>query len=977
MESSWLREQGARSVEVPLSILVINQPPVADANVPQPLLGLFWAYAGQDKVPFEHQAETFRLVTADKEVFLVAGTAAGKTLAIAVPLFEKLRTGRIRKVLLMYPTIALMEDQRRVMDRLAKITNLEIGQLQGGMSRTELMAALNKPIILATPDEVYWFFRKNVKYSGLLIYGLALVDEFVLDEAHLFNGLMLRNLAHLKQRVQLLAAKLGRHPQWHILTATPTPELRSLTDGTEVRGRSKCGDIEVTFLDPVKGYDERQNKLVNAVESALAEEAQKVLLVFNSADLAHRVFEGIKGRSQPDLPADLQWRFGRVPWGKFQAWLEQEGIAAETVEEIERWLRREGPFYLKDLEAGGVVNIPTEVVAARVAHLLEGEVWSIKRLVYSVAREGGLDLVEAVDRRLGGKGKLSQLLWLAVARAVKDRAHLESVLEALEEQIGRIQAGLEHLWADDSLQVTAPLLGEITASLQKAGVSREIAEAITAYLKHTVELPEQTAAGLRMSPRELTQRRVAFHWLDWLIKDPIRRKELVGRIWKALAENTLEVETRHIASWGDTGVPVVIYTGKMTKAERQGLIEAFASLPRAVLISTPAVEVGVDFAADVLITEQCDGHGFLQRFGRVGRRPGIQGKVVVLVKDGETYVRLFQRHRPQMNREEFSSLMAHPVDGVFPARLYAQGSAFLDATHWLVNARLGEIGDRLNQTMFGEETAALASKLQSAGLPFAYGLRGTLPEVALQGGGGGEPFYILRKVPSERLLPGDSPFEMARADMWYLEFLWKPASWKAIVVDAQSTLEASQALFWWRDGKWHVRAGYGIAADYARLFHPAIERNLRGLETAVREDLAGLLGELGPHAANPKVRPILRVGEALPLFFAPHARFILGLGDVCLQRVDADSNAVPVEDRLGKPLVLPDQTWLILYGYSKEEARDLLNAVSTLDWQEVVYDWQTLEVQGNRISGPVLLERVAGACFEVYRRLAEHVGRQV
>jgi len=63
----------------------------------------------------------------------------------------------------MYPTIALMEDHRRVMDSLAQITGLEIGQLQGGFSRSELMAVLNKPVILATPDEVYWFFRKNVK----------------------------------------------------------------------------------------------------------------------------------------------------------------------------------------------------------------------------------------------------------------------------------------------------------------------------------------------------------------------------------------------------------------------------------------------------------------------------------------------------------------------------------------------------------------------------------------------------------------------------------------------------------------------------------------------------------------------------------------------------------------------------------------------------------------------------------------------
>ncbi|MBM4432037.1 MAG: DEAD/DEAH box helicase, partial [Chloroflexi bacterium] len=564
---------------MPLSVLVTNQPPKTNNNVPEALLKLFHDYTRtQDEQVyplFQHQAEVFRALEKDKEVFLVAGTAAGKTLAIAVPLFHKLKAGRIRKVLLMYPTIALMEDQRHVMDTLADITGLEIGQLQGGVSRTELIAALNKPVILATPDEVYWFFRKNVKYSGLLIYGLALVDEFVLDEAHLFNGLMLQNLAHLKRRAQLLGERLGKHSRWHVLTATPTSELRSLTDGPEVRGQSKCGDVLATFLEPARGYDERRDKLVGAVESALAEGAQKILLVFNSADLAHRVFEGIKGRARPDLPPDLQWRFGRIPWGKFQAWLGQEEIATETVEEIERWLRREGSFHLKDVNAGEV-EIPTEVLAAKVARLLEGQAWSIKRLMYSAAREDGHDLVEAVDRRLGGKGKLPRLLWRTVAPVAKDRADPKSVLEALEAQVSVIQAGLERLWVDDSLPVTAPDFEEITASLQEAGASREMAEAITAYLKYTVELPEQAAAGLSMSSRELAQRRLAFPWLDWLIKDPSRREVLVERIRKALAENRLGVETRHIASWGETGVPVVIYTGKMSRAERQGLIEAFA-----------------------------------------------------------------------------------------------------------------------------------------------------------------------------------------------------------------------------------------------------------------------------------------------------------------------------------------------------------------------------------------------------------------
>ena len=971
---------------MPLSVLVTNQPPETTEKVPKAIMDLFQAYIraidGKAYPLFRHQAEVFHRVSEDQEVFLVAGTAAGKTLAVAVPLFHKLREGRIRKVLLMYPTIALMEDQRRVMNTLAEITGLQIGQLQGGMSRTELMAALNRPVILATPDEVYWFFRKNVKYSGLLIYGLALVDEFVLDEAHLFNGLMLRNLTHLKRRVRLLGERLGKRPRWHILTATPTPELRHLANGAEVRGQSKCGDVEVRFLEPARGYEERQNKLIGAVESALADGAEKVLLVLNSADLAHRVFEGIRGKSRHDLPPDLQWRFGRIPWGKFKAWLGQEGIAIETVEEIERWLKREGLLYLKDLDEGTWVDLSSETLAARVARLLEAQTWGLRRLLHSLNREGEQHLIEAMDRQLRGKGMLPRLLWNDVRPVLNREAGVNVVVGALEAHVSLIQTGLERLWAEDSLRVTAPACREITESLQQAGAGPELAEAITRHLRHTVELPEQSAVDLRMSPGKLAERRVALSWLDWLIADPTRQQVLVERIHQALAAKELEVEARHIATWGETRVPVVIYTGKMSRAEREGLLDAFSKLPRAVLISTPAVEVGVDFAADVLITEQCDGNSFLQRFGRVGRRPGIQGKVTVLVRNGEAYVRLFHCHRPQMSRDEFSALIADPADGIFPARFYAEGSAFLDATHWMVNAQLGEIGGWLNQAMFGNEVATLGRRLWEANLPFAYGLRGTLPELVLQGGAGGDPFYVLRKVSNERLLHSDSPFEMARAEMWYLEFLWKPAPWKAIVVDAKATLEASQALFWWQDGQWHVRAGYGIAADYVRLFSSEpvskgqpVGALLKALEKRIRHDLEGFLSKIRPQATNPLPQLLVRIGEALSLFFEPYSRLVLGQGDVHLLRVDADGIAEPVEDRLGNPLVLPDQTWLIVFGYTKEEAEESLRRASVLDLEEIIYDWNTLQVPGNL--GPVLLDRVAGACFHVYRRLVEYADRQV
>jgi DEAD/DEAH box helicase domain-containing protein len=208
-------------------ILVTNAGPKSTTQTHAPSLALFQRYCEEAfntrYDPFEHQAAVFDVVGAeDKSVMLVAGTAAGKTLALGVPLFHKLTTDRIRRILLMYPTIALMNDQRRVMDRLAALTDQEVGHIQGGMRRTALISALNKPVIVATPDAIYWFFRKNIKYSGLLIYGLSLIDEFVLDEAHLFNGLTLRNVQHLKSRIMALANGVKLFQPGRLLPWTPS-----------------------------------------------------------------------------------------------------------------------------------------------------------------------------------------------------------------------------------------------------------------------------------------------------------------------------------------------------------------------------------------------------------------------------------------------------------------------------------------------------------------------------------------------------------------------------------------------------------------------------------------------------------------------------------------------------------------------------------------------------------------------------------
>jgi DEAD/DEAH box helicase domain-containing protein len=91
--------------------------------VSQHMLSIFQSYAGARVKPYVHQAEVWEKIAAGQNTFVVAGTASGKTLAAAVPLFYKLfrvqEPQRIRHALWIYPTIALLEDQRRVFSDLS------------------------------------------------------------------------------------------------------------------------------------------------------------------------------------------------------------------------------------------------------------------------------------------------------------------------------------------------------------------------------------------------------------------------------------------------------------------------------------------------------------------------------------------------------------------------------------------------------------------------------------------------------------------------------------------------------------------------------------------------------------------------------------------------------------------------------------------------------------------------------------------
>lgn len=903
------------------SVFVINQPPNTNADVSRPLLELFQAYVGQGAAPFKHQAETFRLVEEDSEVFLVAGTAAGKTLAIAIPLFHKLAAGHIRKVLLMYPTIALMEDQRRVMDRLAELTGLEVSQIQGGMNRSQLIAALNKPVILATPDAIYWFFRKNIKYGGLLVYALALIDEFVLDEAHLFNGLMLRNFEHLWQRIRTLAEMLGRSPRLHILTATPTESLRRLNKGVQVTGKSKCQDVTVEFR--ACGHFDRGDAMVAAIGESLTVGRRKVLVVCNSARLAHQLFEKFRVDATTDLPVKHQLRFGRVQLDELLQWLKLAGVEEEILDSLRRRSLPEEDVILRNLPANARVSLPLEDLIAGVTAILERQVWRIKRVLWEQSQQPG----ETWESLLHNRPLPCTILGVL-------REHIQAVSDLESQQ------ALVDQWLADTLEVLGAATSEQIvcqapkfATLQQTlaiACGENLAELVTGRLIHEVKVnPNWTDAPLH----RLGKRSIHLSSLVWTVEkgqmERIRELVQVG-----IDAGNIKAECRHIGFWKGTDVPVIVYSGSMSKHARSGLIDAFADLDRAVLISTSAVEVGVDFAADSLITEECEGNGFLQRFGRVGRH-GNESKALVLVT-GDLAAHWSDLDGKSLSREDFSAR----VCATFPQRNYATSSTLVDAGHHLVNEQLGRIGIRLNQTPDLIAAHPLADQLRAAEISVGFGLRSTLPQITLKDGVTKDPFYMLRYVDDHDLRPADSPFEIAQANIWFTGLIFQKARFN-VMVDLRTTLQASRIWFKMANGGLRIaKTQPGIGKEYAR--------------------------KMGEH--------FQQSGEWHPWL---SSNFLLLHGDVYLQRTDFGFDyptPEPVCDDEQNPLFIASQNYLVLLGWQDaEEGRISIASSPIAGWEEIHYDWDGMPFN----NALVLLEQTAGACFTAYKELLNYADRRL
>jgi len=164
-----------------------------------------------------HQLEAWEAGSRGEHLVVTTGTASGKTLAFNLPILDSLVRAPKHRVLYLYPTKALAQDQFRT------LTALRVPQLRPAIYDGDTPIDQRRQIrkwanaILTNPDMVHIGLLPNHERWGELLSNLAYV---VVDEAHVYRGVFGSHVANVLRRLRRIARLYGSDPQFLLATAT-------------------------------------------------------------------------------------------------------------------------------------------------------------------------------------------------------------------------------------------------------------------------------------------------------------------------------------------------------------------------------------------------------------------------------------------------------------------------------------------------------------------------------------------------------------------------------------------------------------------------------------------------------------------------------------------------------------------------------------------------------------------------------------
>ena len=170
---------------------------------------------------YSHQAEAIDAVRDGENVLVVTGTASGKSLCYLVPIIETLLADPDARMLLLFPTKALCQDQYGNFTQ--QLAAAGVSDILAGVFDGDTTSAMRRKlrdhasVIFSNPDMVHAsMMSQHSRWAGFMA-GLKLL---VIDELHVYSGIFGSNFAGLMKRFHRACRHYGSAPQIISCSAT-------------------------------------------------------------------------------------------------------------------------------------------------------------------------------------------------------------------------------------------------------------------------------------------------------------------------------------------------------------------------------------------------------------------------------------------------------------------------------------------------------------------------------------------------------------------------------------------------------------------------------------------------------------------------------------------------------------------------------------------------------------------------------------
>jgi DEAD/DEAH box helicase domain-containing protein len=165
---------------------------------------------------YSHQSEALSDILENKNIVVTSGVSSGKSLCYQIPIIQSIVENSLHRTLLLFPTKALTQDQKKHFAQLMPTLKMEIYDGDTPAEQRKKIRS-NANIVFTNPDMLHLGILPHHTQWREFFANLRYI---VVDEIHIYRGIFGSHFANVIRRIKRIAEFYGSKPQFILTSAT-------------------------------------------------------------------------------------------------------------------------------------------------------------------------------------------------------------------------------------------------------------------------------------------------------------------------------------------------------------------------------------------------------------------------------------------------------------------------------------------------------------------------------------------------------------------------------------------------------------------------------------------------------------------------------------------------------------------------------------------------------------------------------------